>query len=301
MANILLMGVYGEVGQSFYQSLKDENEVYSFINPDKPNQYEKLHGLYLDCYQLEDMKKAVQGMDVIIFYEDPIMRFAKINQGRFDTFLQLIADNVGRAAENSSVKRIVHVSEEISHETVKNILEAYDTPVIHTKTELKRFGKSLKYKNPENETMRSAQHAPLPSGWTLEGVAKYYFNWLDTIVFGIAEINYYGDTVEIRLPAFDKAMIVMRRDKSSEEKDIIIYRIIGGSLPGKDVNAMFEFRALPGNEAFIMMLHDYTSRLPWVIYAMTQAPLHGLVSRVYQVEMVINSTLLEENEKNNPE
>ena len=53
-----------------------------------------------------------------------------------------------------------------------------------------------------------------------------------------------------------------------------------------------------------MMLHDFKSRLPWhpwQVYKMTQAPIHGLVSRIYQVEMVINNTLLEENQKNKPE
>ena len=301
MANILLMGVYGEVGQSLYHALKDDNDIYAFINPDKPNLFREINGLELDFYQLDDMRKAVAGMDIVIFHEDPIMRFARLNQGRFDTFLQLIADNLGRAAEDSTVKQIVYVSEEIVHEEVKDILTAYKTPVVRTDTKLLRYGKSLKYKNPSNRTMRSAQRAQIPEGWTLENVAKYYFKWLDTIVFGIVEIESYDDTVEITFPTLDKAMLIMERDRENEEERMILLKVVDGSLLEKGAEATFEFRGLPDNKSFIMMLHDFKSRLPWQVYKITQAPIHGLVSRIYQVEMVINNTLLEENQKNKPE
>ncbi|CAD2070533.1 hypothetical protein [Phocicoccus pinnipedialis] len=301
MAKILLMGVYGEVGQSLYDSLKENNEIYAFINPDKPSLFHEINWLDLDFYELDDMREAVAHMDIVIFHEDPIMRFARLNQGRFDTFLQLIADNLGRAAEASTVKQIIYVSEEIEHEEVKEILSAYQTPVTHTNTKILRYGKSLKYKNPSNHTMRSAQRAHIPDGWTLEDVAKYYFKWLDTIVFGVVEIEVYDDTIEITFPTLDKAMLIMERDRENEEERMVLLKVVGGSLLEKGTEAKFEFRALPDNKTFIMMLHDFKSRLPWTIYKMTQAPLHGLVSRIYQVEMVINNTLLEENQKNKPE
>ena len=55
----------------------------------------------------------------------------------------------------------------------------------------------------------------------------------------------------------------------------------------------FEFRKLPDEDEFIMALHDFTPSLPWPIYRLTQAPIHGLVSRIYQVEMIINKTVPE--------
>ena len=61
-----------------------------------------------------------------------------------------------------------------------------------------------------------------------------------------------------------------------------------------------EFRALKNEESFIMALHDFDPALPWPVYSLTQAPLHGLISRIYQMEMIINDSLLEENIKNNP-
>ena len=61
----------------------------------------------------------------------------------------------------------------------------------------------------------------------------------------------------------------------------------------------FEFRKLAVSDEFIMALHDYEPSLPWPIYKLTQAPIHLLVSRIYQVEMIINKTVPEKRSKNN--
>lgn len=298
MKKILLMGIYGDIGYHLYETLKDDNEVYAFMSPYKNNTLKKVHPIYLNPYNLEDMNEAVKGKDLVIFFEDPIMRFNKITQGRFDTFFELIADNVGRALENEEIKDIIYISEEIPHEDVKSILSSYNLNVRATNTKVKRLGKSLKYKNPNNRTMRSAQRAEIPKNWTLEGVAKYYFKWLDEIIFGIFKITEKDDEVRITLEQSTMPLLILRKRTNTARRQII-YDVVGGKLLRKQ-GSWLEFRALKDEASFIMALHDFDPALPWPVYALTQAPLHGLVSRIYQMEMIINDSILEENIKNNP-
>lgn len=74
MKKILLMGIYGDIGYHLYETLKDDNEVYAFMSPYKNNTLKKVHPIYLNPYNLEDMNEAVKGKDLVIFFEDPIMR-----------------------------------------------------------------------------------------------------------------------------------------------------------------------------------------------------------------------------------
>ncbi|WP_052327383.1 hypothetical protein [Nosocomiicoccus massiliensis] len=299
MKKILLIGVYGEIGRNLYDTLKDTYELYAFMSKKDTETLDKIHPVYLNPYKLEHMVEAVKGMDLIIFFEDPIMRFSKITQGRFDTFFELIADNVGRAAEYNSVKDIIYISEEILHEDVKRTLTSYDVNVITTDTRVKRLGKSLKYNNSHNKTMRSAQRAEIPRGWTLEGVMKYYFKWLDEIIFGMFKIDYVDDEIHMTIETSRTPLLTLRRRKDTPERQIV-FDVVGGRLAKKS-DSWLEFRELKHEKSFIMALHDFDPALPWPIYAITQAQLHGLVSRIYQMEMIINDTIIEENIKNNPE
>ena len=48
-----------------------------------------------------------------------------------------------------------------------------------------------------------------------------------------------------------------------------------------------------------MALHDFEPSLPWPVFKMTQAPIQALVSRIYQVEMIINKDVPERRPHNN--
>ena len=74
-----------------------------------------------------------------------------------------------------------------------------------------------------------------------------------------------------------------------------------GSLKKRSTNKeqRFEFRKLPDRDEFIMALHDFEPSLPWPVFKMTQAPIQALVSRIYQVEMIINKDVPERRPHNN--
>ena len=85
------------------------------------------------------------------------------------------------------------------------------------------------------------------------------------------------------------------------DEDIVIFEITGGSLKKGSTSKTqrFEFRKLPSGDEFIMALHDFEPALPWPVFKMTQAPIHSLVSRIYQVEMIINKDVPEHRPHNN--
>ena len=138
--------------------------------------------------------------------------------------------------------------------------------------------------------MRSIQKAPLPEGWTVKRVANYYFEWLNEILYNVINVVSENGQYKIYVTNVEKPVLVATYDAEESVDDIELYQITGGILSKKQPNKIsrLEFRRLGNRDEFIMALHDFEPNLPWGIYIFTQAPLHALVNRIYQVEMIIS-------------
>lgn len=290
MKNVLLMGISGRIGKNLYKELKSEYNLFAFSIP---NQKEDVPGITLlkkDLFILPEVEEALKDIDIVIFFEDPIMRLNRLTQGKFYDIYSLIADNIARASKLNGVEQVIYVADEISSgETVK-ILGAYGTPVEVTETPVKRYGKNLSYKASDYNNVRSIQKAPLPEGWPVKRVAEYYFEWLNEILYNVMNVVAENGEYKIYLSHVEHPILVVTYDREESVDDIELYQITGGILSKRQPNkiARLEFRRLGNQEEFIMALHDFEPNLPWGIYIFTQAPLNALVNRIYQVEMIIS-------------
>lgn len=291
MKNVLLMGISGRIGKNLYRQLKDEYNLFAFATPNQSDEGLEITLLKKDLFILTEVEEALEGMDIVIFFEDPIMRLNRLTQGKFHDIYSLIADNIARASALNGIEQIIYVADEISSGRTVKVLGAYGTPAVVTETPVKRYGKNLSYKASDYNNVRSIQKAPLPAGWSVKQVANYYFRWLDEILHGLINVVLDGNEFKVYISNLDRPILVATYDSEDSVDDIEIYHITGGILTRKQPNkvARLEFRKLGTNEEFIMALHDFEPNLPWGVYLFTQAPVQALVNRIYQVEMIINS------------
>ncbi|GAB3066367.1 hypothetical protein ACFOU0_13035 [Salinicoccus sesuvii] len=291
MKNVLLMGINGRIGQNLYRELKDVYNLFAFSSFNQDDTNLDITFLKKDLFILPEVEKALKNIDIVIFFEDPIMRLNRQTQGRFDDLYILLADNIARASRANGVEQIIFVGDEVSYDYTVEVLGAYGTEVKSTDTPIKRYGKNLSYKASDYNNVRSVQRAPLPEGWHIKDVGRYYFNWLNDILSDIINVEYEGQLIKIHFVKRDRPALVVQYDAESSFDGVEIYRIKGGGLSKKEMNKTprFEFRELPGCEEFIMALHDFEPKSSWTTYLLTQAPLYALVNRIYQVEMIINS------------
>ena len=298
---VLLMGVNGRIGEHLYEELGDSCDLYSFSAAHEEEYFQDITFIKKDLFILPEVKEALSGIDIVIFYEDPIMRLNRLTQGKFSDLYMLIADNIARASQVNNIEQIIYIADELSDGSILSVLGSYGTPVNETKTPIRRYGKNLNYKFKDYNSVRSVQRAPMPAGWTLENIAWYYFSWLDEIVYNFVNTVIANKTVYIHLLDKPKPILILKLNEEASTEDIIIFEIIGGTLRKNMAKKTqrFEFRKLSVTDEFIMAMHDYEPSLPWPIYKLTQAPIHLLVSRIYQVEMIINKTVPEKRPKNN--
>ncbi|WP_017547802.1 hypothetical protein [Salinicoccus carnicancri] len=291
MENLLLMGIHGRIGRHLYHELKDTYNLFAFSSPNQDDSNLDITLLKNDLFILPEVEKALSDIDAVVFFEDPIMRLNRLTQGRFEDLYVLIADNIARACEMNEVHQIIFVEDEVSPDYMKEVLGAYGADVNVTSTPVKRYGKNLSYKTSDYNNVRSVQRAPLPPGWTVKDVGRYYFEWLDEILYGMINVEFSGRLIKVNFAKISRPVLIIEYDGEASYNGVEIYRIKGGGLSKREPNKTprLEFRALTGRNEFIIALHDFEPKLPWAVYMMTQAPIHSLVNRIYQVEMIINT------------
>jgi len=290
LKNVLLMGISGRIGKNLYKELKSEYNLFAFSRPNQQDDDLDITFLKKDLFILPEVEEALEDIDIVIFFEDPIMRLNRMTQGKFYDIYSLIADNIARASKLNGIEQVIYVADEISSSETVKILGAYGTPVVMTETPVKRYGKNLSYKASDYNNVRSIQKAPLPEGWSVKRVANYYFEWLNEILYNVINVVSENGQYKIYVTQVDQPVLIATYDSEESVDDIEIFQITGGLLSKKQPNkiARLEFRRLGNEKEFIMALHDFEPNLPWGIYIFTQAPLHALVNRIYQVEMIIS-------------
>jgi len=132
--------------------------------------------------------------------------------------------------------------------------------------------------------VRSVQRLPLPKGWTAAQMTEAYGEWLTRRFRGIIRVEQEASgkvRFFLRWPEWTLLVLTLTPFSRVGEQRRAFY-IEGGALvkqvqpPGR-----LEFRLLPDSECAIAALHGYAPRLPWWLYAYTQAKIHLWVMRAF--------------------
>ncbi|TDM41637.1 NAD-dependent epimerase/dehydratase family protein [Macrococcoides goetzii] len=293
---LLLTGATGYIGKNLYEYLKDDFEIYAMSKYPAEDSKADIHWVTGDMFSLNDCIDALGQVDFGVYFLDPTKRSNKLNDATFQDINAISADNFARAAEATNLKAIIYVSGTGEDEETINILKSYKTPVQITKTPVKRKGIVAQTQNSKSNDVRSIQRTLMPSSWTVERVSKHYFAWLSDMALDFVEVKENDGRFEIY--GVQKHILTLEKDDEKSDDNRIVYNITGGVLHHAHVDsrARMEFRRLKGTDTLIIALHDYEPTLPWLVYMLTQAPIHHLTMKIFDVEMRIER-FQEEKEK----
>ncbi|MCE4955963.1 NAD-dependent epimerase/dehydratase family protein [Macrococcoides caseolyticum] len=293
---LLLTGATGYIGKHLYMYLKDDFEIYAMSKYPAEDSHQDIHWITGDMFSLNDCIDAMSQVDFGVYFLDPTKRSNKLNDAKFQDINAISADNFARAAEATELKSIIYISgTDLDKETI-DILSSYKTPVQITTTPVKRYGIVAQTQTSKSNDVRSIQRTLMPSSWTVERVSKHYFAWLSDMAFDFVEVKETQGCFSIY--ALKKHILTLEKDIEKTDDNRIVYQITGGRLHHAhiDSRARMEFRRLKGTDTLIIALHDYEPTLPWLVYLLTQAPIHHLTMKIFDVEMRIER-FQEEKEK----
>jgi uncharacterized protein YbjT (DUF2867 family) len=131
-------------------------------------------------------------------------------------------------------------------------------------------------------TVRSVQRFVLPPGKNAEWVVREYFAWLPTWLGFFLQVRAEGEQYSIALNLFkDHPLLIFDRLPDRSWRDRQVFLIKGGLLARDNLRGRAEFREVLGGTAVLAALHDFSPRLPWFLYVLTQAKLHLLVMKSF--------------------
>ena len=132
--------------------------------------------------------------------------------------------------------------------------------------------------------MRSVQRLKLPPGRDAAWVGEEYPRWLERILPGLLRAERDEGELRLGIVGIRQPMLILQRAETATESGRYILRVTGGLLaeahPQGDPR--LEFRATPDGKNVLAALQDFEPRLPWWVYAWTQAPLHAAIMSAYR-------------------
>ena len=123
--------------------------------------------------------------------------------------------------------------------------------------------------------VRSVQRMTLPAGWTAKRAATEYLLWLPRMLSGLLRVELVStDRFRFVLAPFNATLLELERARGRNHRDRQLFHVIGGALRGPHGRPRFELRQVLGGRTLLTVVHDYSPRLPWLLYVYTQAVFH---------------------------
>ena len=129
--------------------------------------------------------------------------------------------------------------------------------------------------------VRSVQRLALPAGRDADWVAHEYMRWLPTTIPMLFRVTVSDDLVcSFTLMGITLLQLAYAKDRSSPDRALFYIR--GGVLADtRSERGRFEFREVPGSPWVLSAIHDFVPRLPWPVYALSQAKVHLVVMAAF--------------------
>lgn len=125
----------------------------------------------------------------------------------------------------------------------------------------------------------SIQTMYLPKQFTAKELAAIYFDWLPTLFGGLIRVSKDDSLERVVISFLSLPLLKLVRGTDSEN---IIFQVVGGILSQKE--GTFSFQIINGE--LITALSDFSPRLPWPIYRVTQYPFHDLVMFLFSQHLL---------------
>lgn len=284
--NVLISGGSGYIGKHLIHTLKDIGNLYAITKYEEDMTEKDVLWRKCDIFVLKDMIEALKDIDIAIYYLDPNKKSAKLTQSNARNLNIIASDNMARACKANNVKQIIYITgSPFDQETIQT-LKSYGTEVIETEQSIKRPAVSIELQRSKYDDVRSVHRMPLPYSWNLEQGMEYYFEWLEETSGTLVRIKHYKDTYYIYFKHSNKPLLQLQRERHDIGDDIIQFKVVGGTLAVNmyEDNGILEFRRFKETNEFMVHLFNYIPRIPWGIYYLSQAPIHNVTLKGFEID-----------------
>lgn len=142
--------------------------------------------------------------------------------------------------------------------------------------------RAARYRVARKETVvYSIQRLPKPPGTDAIWVANEYARWLPAFMNPLVRVK-VNENQDMRFfcAGLPRPLLELSYSKERSTPDRALYYITGGMLAdptpvGREgMRGRLEFRETPDGRSVMAAIYDFKPKLPWMIYRMSQAPVH---------------------------
>ena len=135
--------------------------------------------------------------------------------------------------------------------------------------------------------VRSVQRMPLPDGRNAEWAATEYMRWLPRALRGLVRVD-VDESRNCRFVVFligiPLLVLTYAPDRSTPDRQLFF--VTGGALSRSDRRGRFELRQVLDGRTLMTAIHDFSPRLPWFVYVLSQARFHAWVMAAFRRHLV---------------
>ena len=120
---------------------------------------------------------------------------------------------------------------------------------------------------------RSVQRLPLPPGKSAEWVAAEYMRWLPRLRVLRVDVT-PARVCRFYLAPLSTPLLELTFAEERSTPDRQLFYVSGGLLARLGDRSRLEFRETGDRQSVLAAVHDFSPRLPWLLYTRTQAVAH---------------------------
>lgn len=276
---ILLAGGTGTIGKSLIEALTPDYDVYTMSKYPKKHSQQHVNWIKGDIYNYYDVKKAMEEIDIAVFFIDPTKHSAKMTRALAKELNIIAADNFARAAKVCRVHEILYVrGSKFDQETITQ-LQSHGVHVRPTSKRINRPHISVEFQAAKYDDIRIAHHIPKPPHWDMETFIDEMAHWLSQTTGTRAKIVREGNCFKFYKKKNNKLLFEFELERIDHHyyRLVAIDSSISYTKEGK--RACVEFRYIPQFNWIIVHLFDYIPRAFWPIAYMIQVPFYQMLIR----------------------
>ena len=132
-------------------------------------------------------------------------------------------------------------------------------------------------------TVRSIQRLPPMPEHDSRFISKAYMDWLPLFFRTIIRVEHQHDTkhVTFALAFFARPLLELEFIDQGADRARDKFHIVGGLLSRTTTTGWFEVRQVANRRYTLAAIHGFVPALPWLLYILTQAPVHAWVMSAF--------------------
>lgn len=204
-------------------------------------------------------------------------------------------------------KRWVQLFSGSSHELISPLIDSLqcDLPALEPAPEIKPFIRyptytsmvtetlkrsagntrqaSAKRARDEHSTVRSIQRLPSMPDDDAKFISNVYMDWLPRFFRAIIRVERVTGTprVTFSLAFLKRPLLVLELIDQGADDTRDKFHIVGGILSKTTTTGWLEFRQVAQRRYTLAAIHGFVPALPWMIYIVSQAPVHAWVMHAF--------------------